>query len=241
MHRLYFNGEITTDSVTITDAAQLHYMRHVLRLKPGDELTLFDARGSECHCHIQTIASAEALLALESECQPGVPGIRLAIACAIPKTGMDEVINSLTQLGVDIIIPMQTERVIVRLEEARQAGRLGRWQKIAQSAAQQSQRSNLPEIYPVTPFEKVVKSAQNYGLKLIPTLDGDRKPLRELIRDTPGGILALIGPEGDFTPAEVRLAREAGFAPVSLGSCVLRVATAAVAVASYIRLALAEG
>ena len=161
----------------------------------------------------------------------------LTIACAIPKSsGMDDVIDQLTQLGVERIIPMMTERVVVKLDESKKSARLERWLKIAESASAQSQRSDIPAIEPVTPFKEVVSNSGSYGLKLIPNLEGYRQSIQEVMRgNETSSILVLIGPEGDFTPGEVELAIDKGFIPVSLGSTVLRVATAAVAVASYVR------
>ncbi len=86
----------------------------------------------------------------------------------------------------------------------------------------------------------MVAAAGPFDLKLIPTLAGERRTLRDILAGPPAwNILVLIGPEGDFTPEEVELARQAGFTPVSLGATVLRVGTAAAAVAAAIRLWLA--
>jgi len=167
---------------------------------------------------------------------------KLTIACAIPKNSrFDEVIDFLTQLGVERIIPMRTERVVLKLDDARAAEKHRRWLKIAQSAAQQSRRSRIPVVEPVTDFSEAVTKSADYDLKLIPHLSGERKLIRDLLAEKkPENIIVLIGPEGDFTPEEVKLAFNNGFQPVSLGDTVLRVATAAIATASYIKFALGE-
>lgn len=170
-----------------------------------------------------------------------VPGTspKLTLACAVPKgSRLDEAIDHLTQLGVECIIPMQTERGVVKLDDARADARLERWRKIAQSAARQSQQARITAIAPVTSLADVVHNSKNYDLKLIPHLTGERRTLKEVINAArPQNIIVLIGPEGDFTPAEVKLALDNGFLAVSLGETVLRVVTAAVAAASYIKLA----
>jgi len=93
----------------------------------------------------------------------------------------------------------------------------------------------------VTDFKDIVSGAKDYGLKLIPHLTGERKPIREILGESPAkNIIVLIGPEGDFTPEEVALALDNGFLPVSLGDTVLRVAAAAIAVAGYIKLGVGD-
>jgi 16S rRNA (uracil1498-N3)-methyltransferase len=151
---------------------------------------------------------------------------------------MDDIIDKLTQLGAAGIIPLETERVIVKLEDGH-SSRLERWRKIARSAAEQSQRNTLPEISPVMTLSEVLAQSEDYDLKLIPTLTGDCRPLKSVLPSVkPARILVLIGPEGDFTPSEVEQSLQAGFVPVSLGGTVLRVETAAIAVAAYLQLAL---
>jgi 16S rRNA (uracil1498-N3)-methyltransferase len=144
-------------------------------------------------------------------------------------------------LGVTHIIPMQTERVVVKPDAAGAEARLKRWRKIAGNAARQSQRSNIPDVEVITRFEDVILNSQKHDLKLIPHLSGDRKLIKDVMaEDKLKDIILLIGPEGDFTPAEVELALHNGFIPVSLGDTVLRVATAAIAAAAYIRFSLGE-
>ena len=240
MHRFYINQRIEGNTLSITDTGQLHHIRDVLRLKAGDEVTVFDSAGNECACSIATLNKKQMVLTVKSRRHAEVREARLTVACAIPKKGgMDEIIDNLTQLGVDDIIPLKTERVIVRLDEGKRKARLERWQRIAQSAAQQSQRSSIPLVEPITSMESVLARSPEFDLKLIPTLSGERRHVREALAEFKhGSILVLIGPEGDFTSQEVERAKSAGFIPVSLGDNILRVGTAAVAVVSYIRFSL---
>jgi 16S rRNA (uracil1498-N3)-methyltransferase len=235
MHRFYIDRKIEDEIVIISDRQQLHHIIDVLRLKAGGEVTVFDIEGYEAACSIVSISTDAAVLAVKSKKLAGKRQISLTIACAIAKSGMDEIVDNLTQLGIDSIIPLETERVVVRLDEAKKQERVERWRRIALSAAEQSQRSRLPTIEPVAGLAYVLSRAEHFDLKLIPTLEGERKHLRDILREhEPKSILVLIGPEGDFTPDEVQLARNAGFTPVTLGDTVLRVSTAAIAVAAYI-------
>jgi 16S rRNA (uracil1498-N3)-methyltransferase len=244
MHYFYTEIQVNGNSASITDAEQLHHLRDVLRLKSGEQITVCDTVGNEYLCTIASLDKKQAGLTIESRKAAPPPRARLTMACAVPKlTHMDDIIDKLTQLDVDMIIPMQTERVIVRLDGPgeRSDKRLERWRKIGRSAAEQSHRRRLPIVTPVTDLQEVLKQAQDYGLKLIPTLEGQRKSLKEIaaVSSAPG-IIALIGPEGDFTPGEVEQAVSAGFTAVSLGETVLRGDTAATALASYLKLELVE-
>lgn len=242
MHRFYTAEEIDKDTVSIADTEQLHHLRDVLRLRVRDEVAVFDTAGNEYACIITGLTRKEAVLAIKARKRAQKEKVKITVACALPKNArMDEIVDSLTQLGVASIIPMETERVIIRLDGRKKEARLRRWRRIALSAARQSQRNRLPQVEPVMDMASVVARSPDFDLRLITTLCGARKPLKAVLAGSePGRILVLIGPEGDFTADEVALAEKAGFIPVSLGDTVLRVATAAVAVVSYLRLALPD-
>jgi 16S rRNA (uracil1498-N3)-methyltransferase len=236
MHRFYID-HVEGETVSLTDTEQLHHLKDVLRLKVNDEVNVSDGAGNDYTGVITGIAKRQAEIKVKRVKTINKKSIKLTVACAIPKgSRMDEVIDHLTQLGVERIIPMRTERVVVKLDETRAGSRMERWRKIARSAAQQSQRSKIPIIGSVTRFEDVILSSQDYDLKLIPNLTGERKLIKDVLAESrPKNIIVMIGPEGDFTPEEVALALNNGFIAVSLGDTVLRVATAAIVVASYIR------
>jgi len=239
MHR-FFVDRIKGDKAILLDPAQLHHIRDVLRLKDNDAVIIFDGAGHEYNGVITSMSKTQAEFRLAPMQKHQRNNIVLTIACAIPKGGhMDEIVDGLTQLGVIRIIPMRTDRVVVKLDEAKSESRLKRWRKIAQSAARQCQRSDIPVITPVTDIKKVIADSQIYDLKLIPYLSGERRLLKDVLsKKNYKNILVLIGPEGDFTPSEVDLALHNDFIPVSLGDTVLRVATAAITVTAYIKLAL---
>jgi 16S rRNA (uracil1498-N3)-methyltransferase len=241
MHR-FFTDKITGGRAVINDREQLHHIKDVLRLKPGDAVDISDNTGVEYSGLVTAISKQQVELKVAVKKTAPESQLKLTVACAVPKnTRFDDIVDFLTQLGVERIIPMRTERVIVKLDSARAEEKHKRWQKIAQSAAQQSQRSRIPIIDPVTDIGKVITESDGYSLKLIPHLSGERKLIREVVAGKkPDSIIILIGPEGDFTPGEVMLALHYGFTAVSLGDTVLRVAAAAMAAASYIELALGE-
>jgi 16S rRNA (uracil1498-N3)-methyltransferase len=237
MYSFYLPERITDNTTSISDAEQLHHLRDVLRLKAGDEIVVFDGEGDEYLCEIMELDKKHAGLQIKTRKSAPIRKLKLAIACAIPKQSrMDDIVDKLTQLGVDSIIPLVTQRVIVKLGGT-QENRLERWRKIALSASEQSHRNTLPNIFPVIGLQEFLVESKGYELKLMPTLTGERKTIRQVLAgSTPASILVLIGPEGDFTPEEIQDAFSAGVIPISLGDTVLRVDTAAIAVASYIKL-----
>lgn len=239
MHRFYIPHKIAGASIPISDSEQLHHLRDVLRLKADDQITVFDAEGNEYLARIQEVGKNQAILEIKSRKRSALKRLKIAIACAVPKKAkMDDIIDKLTQLDVDTIIPLETGRTVVKLEEHLET-RLERWKRIARSAAEQSQRATLPLITPVMDWEDVMDLSRNYDFKLIPTVSDESEPIKSvLLGARPSSILALIGPEGDFTPEEIQQALKVGFKAISLGLTVLRVDTAAVAVASYLKLAL---
>ncbi len=240
MRRFYVPDLPEKDIIIITDPERVHHIREVLRLRAGDEVTVFDGRGTEYLCTIKDIENNLVKLRIMSSSSAIAKIMSVTIACAVPKkTRMDDIVDKLTQLGVDSIIPMITERVIVKMDETARVAKLARWRKIAESAIQQSQRGILPIVAPVTSFDDVLKNSGDFDLKLMPTLAGEKRTLKDVLSASrPKRIIILIGPEGDFAPQEIEQAFATGFIPVSLGNTVLRVDTAAVAVAAYIMMQL---
>lgn len=242
MHRLFcLSADIAGGKITISDIGLVHHVKDVLRVKAGEPMVVCDNKGNEYSCVLEASRSKNIVLSIKDKRSvPRTDKIMIAAACAIPKNSrFDDIVDKLTQVGVDRIIPMLTERVIVKLDKPKESLRLNRWQKVASSAAGQSQRMSLPEITPVKSFPQVLEESARtgYDLKLIPSLAGERKTLKEVLgAHKPARVLFLIGPEGDFTSKELSLALAAGFIPVSLGELILRVETAAVSVASFIRL-----
>ena len=235
MNRIYCPSSCVKETVvTIVDRDQLRHMK-VLRLEPGEKLAIFDERGAEYDCVLTDFSKEKAVLAVE-RARPAVaanvPAITVAVA--IPKKSkIDDIVEKLTQLGCDRVVPLITQRVIVRAIPRDMEGRHQRWEKIAFNASQQSQRNTVCAVDLPVKFEEFISRTQQFDLKLIPTLEGERRKLREvLVSCSPKNILVLIGPEGDFIPGEIAAAAAAGFIPVSFGKNVLRVETACLYVTS---------
>jgi len=232
MHRFY----LPELRVPVLTGAEAHHAQHVLRLKPGDELTVFDGRGHEARCRL---AEAGRLEVLHHSTTPPLP-CRITLAQAITKKHMDLIVQKATELGVAALVPLIADRTIVR------SAKPDRWRDIALEACKQSGNNWLPEIHAPATLADVLTGT--FDLKLIAALAPGTVPLKHVL-SAPGRsgllpatpvnatsgraqkgaptVLVLIGPEGDFTPAEVEQARAAGCVPVSLGSLTLRAETAA--------------
>lgn len=202
MHKFFSSSQsVLRDKIILSDKNQIHHLKDVLRLKPEDKVIVFDDKGNEYNSIIEKILPQSVILKIkEKHRNIPIKKTQITVACAIPKKSkIDEIIDKLTQLGVNRIIPLETERVMVNLDEKKKGVRLTRWQKIAQNASLQSQRNNLPVIDPVRDLKEVLSCAQEFDLKLIPTLSGDRKTLKEILQKFQyKNILVFIGPGGGF-------------------------------------------
>jgi 16S rRNA (uracil1498-N3)-methyltransferase len=238
MNRFYCSGSnVSSGRITINDKDQVHHIKNVIKLKEGERVVVFDDRANEFDCVICRITLTEVVFDIKqkkSVNRPARPFV--TIACAIPKHAkIDDIIDKLTQLGADRIVPLMTERVIVRLDKEKKSSRRSRWQKIALAASKQSQRNTVPVVDEVTQIMDLIVKSGEFDIRLIPTLAGNRQSLKQVFESKkPANILVLIGPEGDFTAGEVSAAIKAGFIPVSFGDFVLRVETACIYIASVL-------
>ncbi len=237
MHRLFFNSlSLSGDKIIISDPEKIHHAKNVLRLKAGEKLSACDEKGNAYAVKIAKAGADELVLTVLEKAGIRQKKLFLAVACALPKNcKFDDIVDKLTQLGADRIIPLKTQRVILKLDSAKEEHRLGRWRKIALSATCQSQRNAPPEIQPIQGWDRFLAESGGYDLKIIPTLSEKSRHLKELLNQKKASRAVIaIGPEGDFSEKEVSSALAAGFIPVSLGDLVLRVDTAAIAAASFL-------
>lgn len=241
MFRFFCTSEnLSADKITISNKEEVHHIRDVLRLKREEKVTICDEAGREFECLIESI-SEKIIFGIKNVHESSVQKqrVKISVGCAIPKKcKFDDIVDKLTQLGVDRIIPIFTERVIVKWDAHKKVLQQKRWEKIALEASKQSKRSILPVIESVKKVEDVLVKSTGYDLKLIPSLVDERRLLKDALAGQADikNILILIGPEGDFTLGEIALAKCNGFIPITLGENVLRIDTAAIATVSFIKL-----
>ncbi len=213
----------------------------VLRLKRGDRLVLADGAGRDYEVELTAVSPRAATAAVIAERpSPPEPSLELVLYQSLIRPQRFElVLEKGTELGVSRFVPLLSSRAQVRTEGGSQ--RLQRWRRIVTEAAEQSGRGRVPAIDPPSLFEDAVRSAP--GLRLMPW-EGERSQgLRSYLRslgDRPLAASLFIGPEGGFAEDEVRLAREAGCVPISLGPRILRSETAGIVAAALVMHELGE-
>lgn len=234
MARFYLPpSEWLTEPALSGDEAR--HVSQVLRAKPGESVMVFDGQGRRATAEILAISRDRVALKLGEIqlSQPPLPAITLAQA--IPKgKNMDLIVQKAVELGVAAIQPLVTCHTIVQPGD----GKSEKWRRNALEACKQCGQDTLPEIAEPLTFDRWISGqAEVTGLKLIASLAPGARPLREVLHQYPATTEAtlLIGPEGDFSPAETAAAIAVGFIPVSLGRIVLRVETATIFCLSVLR------
>ena len=239
MPRFSISREGVQNGTATLTGEELHHMKKVLRLRPGDRVTLFDDRGWEHVGVIQSYHPHEGKIEVLESYEPGRESfLEITLAQSLGKGNkMDWVIEKATELGVRRIIPVSSLYTIPKFSPAKLEGREARWRKIALSAAKQSSRTRVPEILDLVTFGDLARNPASYDLKLLFWEQAEANPLRLLKeKQTPiRSILLVIGPEGGFAPEEAALALNHGFHAVALGKRILRTETAAVAVLSIVQ------
>ena len=217
-------------------AEESHHLVVVNRAAHGDTVVAFDGRGTEWICELAAADKRAARLKVRFRQKAKPLPCAITLGQALPKGGfMDAIVRKATELGAARIVPLASERTQVHLDGERSDKKIEKWAAAALEAAKQCGNPWLPEIAAVQSAAAFMESARGYDLKLIASLQPDAQSLKTVLAAataalgrTPRSAVWLVGPEGDFTPAELSLARTAGFAPVTLGPLVLRCETAAI-------------
>lgn len=227
---------LATDRVTLDRAASKHLAK-VLRLAPGAEVCVFDGRGTEIEARIVSANPAGVELALGERHKLDLPAVKVTLLQSVPRgERMDLIVQKTTELGVSRIVPVVSAHGIVKPTSAKSR----RWQTIAQEAARQSGRADVPEIAEPMPLDEALHTAtQTEGPRLILWEEERTQPMRHVLAHlAPGPLTLLVGPEGGFAASEVAAAREHGFVSVGIGPRILRVETAALVAVALTQSAL---
>jgi 16S rRNA (uracil1498-N3)-methyltransferase len=164
------------------------------------------------------------------------PSVRLSLLQGLAKGDkMDFIVQKAVELGVSAIYPVAMENAVVKLDAAKAARKVERWQKIAAAAAQQSKRDFIPTVHEVLDFRSAL-AASGSELLLLAYEEEQQAGLRQVLQEHPEvqSLAIIIGPEGGIAPAELQAARAAGAVSVSLGTRVLRTETAGLVAAAAI-------
>lgn len=219
----------------ILSAEESHHLIVVNRARAGAKVIAFDGRGTEWTCELASDRKQAALLKVVSRHARDPLPHRITLAQALPKgPAMDAIVRKATEIGAARIVPLESERTQVHFDGDRSDKKLEKWQTAALEAAKQCGNPFLPEIAPMQTAMAFIASAQDCDLKLIASLAPEARSLKTSLasfRDqhgrAPKTAAWLIGPEGDFSPAEYQAAAANGWLPITLGPLVLRSDTAA--------------
>jgi 16S rRNA (uracil1498-N3)-methyltransferase len=212
---------------------EAHHLKHVLRLRVGDDVAVFDGGGREWTGRVAASGRNGVSVALGQPINPvPEPGIRVALAIGLLKGDqMDSVIRDATMLGVAEILPMITAHVAVsgRARESQKA--IGRWGRVAIASARQSGRAVVPRIGSITKFEAVLRETAR-DQTVIATEPAVASAAFLPVPDRPKTALVLVGPEGGWSREEIELALLEGARPRQLGPRTLRAESAPIVLLS---------
>ncbi|MDD5258405.1 MAG: 16S rRNA (uracil(1498)-N(3))-methyltransferase [bacterium] len=237
LHRFYVPQKNILDNTVIFPAEHANHIKNVLRMKTGDYCLVFDGTGFEYELLLEKIFP-EPEGRIMSRYIAGTPDkTRITLVQALAKGDkMDLIIQKCSEIGVDIFIPCKSERTIIKLDQAGAVKKQERWQKIAQSAAEQSHRITIPKVEPVTDLAAVLNEAKPGQMAIIPWENEKTTSLKQALNGSEArDIIYFIGPEGGFSEQEIAAAQKAGVLPVSLGQRILRTETAGIVVAAILR------
>lgn len=236
MHRFYISPENWNPDAPALTGSEAHHARDVLRMKPAEKLVLFNGRGREITAEIVDLSGAGIQLRKLHEAETPALRSRIILGQAIPKgKNMDLIVQKAVEIGAAEIAPIISDRTVVQVDLESAAQKHAKWQQIAIEAAKQCGQNWLPQVHAPRRLGDFFLASMAFDLRLIGSLQPDAQHLKEILADysnehqhLPGSVLMLIGPEGDFTPAELALARHHGCRPITLGPIILRVETAAI-------------
>ena len=243
MHRFYISPNDWNPGALVLREGEAHHARDVLRLKHGDKAVVFNGQGREITAEVVDVGKDEVRLRKLHEGHSPPLKCRITLGQAIPKgKNMDLIVQKAVEIGASEIAPLISERTIVDLDPDEAAQKQAKWRQVAIEAAKQCGQNWLPQVR--TPrklkdffaeYSQTSRGDVATELRLIGSLQSDARHLKEVLADyrtehgdPPASVLMLIGPEGDFTPAELGLAKTHGCRPITLGPIILRVETAAI-------------
>lgn len=229
--------------ITIT-GKDVNHIKNVLRMKPGEEISVSTTESSaEYRCIVKELSDDAVVcdLAFIKEEGNELPS-KIYLFQGLPKGDkMELIIQKAVELGAFEIVPVEMKRCVMKLEPKKAPAKIARWQAISEAAAKQSKRTVIPEISMPVSFKKAIEMAKECTHRWVPYEMADGMPhTRDLLNSVnPGESVAIfIGPEGGFDQSEIDLAKEEGFEIITLGKRILRTETAGMVVLSLLMMKL---
>lgn len=237
MSRFFVPPEKIKGKNIFLDGKEAHHILDVMRLKELDKVVTFDGTGREYIGFVKEVKRRSlAIEIIETRTPLNKQASKITLIQAIPKKDkMDYIVEKATELGAFAIMPVAAARTVPDWDQAKKDANRQRWQRIAQEAAKQCGRVEVPEINQVQGVKEAIAAVSECDLKLIAALSDEAVVLKKALNSFQGGrVVIAIGPEGDFTAEEIKNAQDAGFRLVNLGPRVLKSDTAGLAVLSIL-------
>ena len=241
VYHFFTETEFFTESEAVITGPDVNHIKNVLRMKPGEKILLSDGKGTNCLCEITELFPDKVLAKiLPEEVDDTELPVKVTLYQGLPKADkMEFIIQKCVELGVTKIVPVDTDRAVVKLDAKKEEAKRKRWYGISESAAKQSKRMIVPEIGNVMKFKAAIEAAALDDLAIIPYEDSESLPGAGIGSLKSGQSLSVfIGPEGGFSDGEVELAMQSGVKPVTLGKRILRTETAGMFVMAAVGLLL---
>lgn len=245
MAKFFVNAQNISEKQIIIDGENVNHIKNVLRLQIGDEIIINDRQGHDYKCIINAIEQGTIIALIDSVTHSlSEPQVEVILFQSLIKgEKMDWVIQKAVEIGVTKIIPICTTRCVVKIENPKKTiSKVERWNKIAESAAKQSGRGVVPEVFaPITFLEGLNYAQQNDLCALIPYEKEYEVGIRKVLNSTEAKSFGIfIGPEGGFTEQEIQEALHQGVHSVSLGNRILRSETASLVTLANIMYEMGE-
>ena len=242
MHRFHLPPASCREDLLRLDGREAHHALHVLRIRHGERVTVLDGAGGEFFCEVESATKNSLVLAVKEKKFTPAPPCPLTLLVAVPKGKLIEgIIQKAVELGAHRIVPLLTERVVTQLDDDGAETKREKWQTVAIEAIKQCGATWLPRVEAPQTIAEFLARGEKIELSLVGSLQTERRHPREWILEfqkqhgrLPQSAGAWIGPEGDFTLAELRMIEAAGAKPVTLGALTLRVETAAIYCLSFL-------
>lgn len=236
MHRFYLPAAQTRNAELTLSEREAHHALHVLRVRSGERVVVLDGAGQELLCEVRGVERHAVTLAVrQRNTIPPLP-YRLTLLQAVPKgKAMDVIVQKATELGAHRIIPILSERTVTQLDGEGAESKAEKWEATAIESIKQCGSAWLPQVeLPLSPHACLARQ-EKFELPLIASLQPDSRHPREYFQTflaeqgrLPQSICVWVGPEGDFTPAEINAIKTSGALPITLGPLILRSETAAI-------------
>src|SRR5436190_2675647 len=222
MHRLFLADADANAPKLVIEGREAHHAAHVLRVRRGEEISVLNGKGGECVCVVREVGRHSLRLDVKDRRATDRARYEVTLFQALPKgKAFETILQKATELGAFRIVPLLTERVVTRAEKQE------KWQWVMIDAMKQCGNPWMPLLEAPQKFVDAARRVKEFDVSLVGSLDVARRNVRDWLQGATK-VAMWVGPEGDFTPAEMKGLVNTGVKPMSLGRRVLRSDTAAI-------------